>query len=135
MNQFDRLTRAQKAAAILVAMGKQSAGRLLKFFKQEELKGLVEAARTLKTIPQSELEKIVGEFEDSALLTTFGRGGLGIFPAPLILAEQIAAQYDAELLGPMDGVSEQIHAISNERRIRHPAVELLCREAGRTQGV
>ncbi|MCE1241372.1 MAG: LysR family transcriptional regulator [Azonexaceae bacterium] len=79
--------------------------------------------------------KIVGEFEDSALLTTFGRGGLGIFPAPLILAEQIAAQYDAELLGPMDGVSEQIHAISNERRIRHPAVELLCREAGRTQGV
>ena len=24
--------------------------------------------------------KIVGEFEDSALLTTFGRGGLGIFP-------------------------------------------------------
>ena len=63
MNKFDRLTRAQKAAAILVAMGKQSAGRLLKFFKQEELKGLVEAARTLKTIPQSELEKIVGEFE------------------------------------------------------------------------
>lgn len=63
MNQFDRLTRAQKAAAILVAMGKQSAGRLLKFFKQEELKALVEAARTLKTIPQSELEKIVGEFE------------------------------------------------------------------------
>lgn len=64
MNKFDRLTRAQKAAAILVAMGKQSASRLLKFFKQEELKGLVEAARTLKTIPQSELEKIVGEFEN-----------------------------------------------------------------------
>ncbi|RVA76032.1 flagellar motor switch protein FliG, partial [Mesorhizobium sp. M7A.F.Ca.CA.001.11.2.1] len=32
------LTRAQKAAAILVAMGKPSASRLLKFFKQEELK-------------------------------------------------------------------------------------------------
>lgn len=63
MSKFDRLTRAQKGAAILVAMGKQSAGRLLKFFKQEELKALVEAARTLKTIPQSELEKIVGEFE------------------------------------------------------------------------
>jgi flagellar motor switch protein FliG len=57
------LTRPQKAAAILVAMGKQSAGRLLKFFKQEELKALIEAARTLKTIPQSELERIVAEFE------------------------------------------------------------------------
>src|SRR5690606_583680 len=58
------LTRPQKAAAILVAMGKPSAGRLLKFFKPEELKALMEAARSLKTIPQSELEKIVAEFED-----------------------------------------------------------------------
>lgn len=58
------LTRSQKAAAILVAMGKPSAGKLLKFFKPEELKSLMEAARSLKTIPQSELEKIVAEFED-----------------------------------------------------------------------
>lgn len=70
--------------------------------------------------------KIVGEFEDSALLNTFGRGGLGLFPAPLALAEQIAGQLEARPLGAMDGVSEQIYAISNERRIRHPAVEVLC---------
>lgn len=57
------LTRPQKAAAILVAMGKPSASRLLKFFKQEELRALVDAARLLRTIPQSELEKIVAEFE------------------------------------------------------------------------
>lgn len=70
--------------------------------------------------------KIVGEFEDSALLNTFGRGGLGIFPAPLVLAEQIESQLNARVLGPMTGVSEQIYAISNERRIRHPAIEVLC---------
>ena len=70
--------------------------------------------------------KIVGEFEDSALLNTFGRGGLGIFPAPLALAGQIESQLDARVLGPMTGVSEQIYAISNERRIRHPAIEVLC---------
>jgi len=57
------LTRAQKAAAILVAMGKPSASRLLKFFKQEELKALIEGARLLQTIPQSDLERIVAEFE------------------------------------------------------------------------
>ncbi|MGB3387241.1 MAG: flagellar motor switch protein FliG [Pseudaminobacter sp.] len=57
------LTRAQKAAAILVAMGKPSASKLLKFFKQEELKALIEGARLLRTIPQSDLEKIVAEFE------------------------------------------------------------------------
>jgi flagellar motor switch protein FliG len=57
------LTQSQKAAAILVAMGKPAAGQLLKFFKQEELKALLEAARKLRTIPQNELEKIVAEFE------------------------------------------------------------------------
>jgi flagellar motor switch protein FliG len=63
MSQLPTLSRAQKAAAILVAMGKPSAGKLLKFFKQEELRGLIEAARSLKTIPQSELDRIVSEFE------------------------------------------------------------------------
>ncbi len=57
------LTRAQKAAAILVALGKPAAGRLLKFFKQEELRFLMEGARGLRAIPQVELEKIVAEFE------------------------------------------------------------------------
>ena len=64
MNEEPELTSAQKAAAILVAIGKPAAGRLLKFFKQEELKTLIEGARKLKTIPQSELERIVAEFED-----------------------------------------------------------------------
>ena len=57
------MTRAQKAAAILVAMGKPSASKLLKFFKQDELKALVEGARLLRTISQADLEKIVAEFE------------------------------------------------------------------------
>lgn len=70
--------------------------------------------------------KVVGEFEDSALLNTFGRGGLGIFPAPLVLADQIEASFNARPLGAMEAVSEQIYAISNERRIRHPAIEVLC---------
>ena len=56
-----------------------------------------------------------------------GRGGLGIFPAPLVLSEQLASEYDAQLLGDMTGVAEQIHAISTERKIRHPAIEALCR--------
>lgn len=64
MSLDGKLTKAQKAAAILVAMGKPSAGRLLRFFKHEELKALIEAARQLRTIPQSELENIVAEFED-----------------------------------------------------------------------
>ena len=63
MTTLMTLTRPQKAAAILVAMGKPSASRLLKFFKQEELKALIEGARLLRTIPQGDLERIVAEFE------------------------------------------------------------------------
>ena len=79
--------------------------------------------------------RVVGEFEDSALLTTFGRGGLGIFPAPLALTEQLATEYNARLVGELDGVSEHIYAISNERRIRHPAVEVLCASAPQVGGI
>ncbi len=63
MSKAATMTRTQKAAAILVAMGKPSASRLLKFFKQEELKALIEGARLLSTIDQGDLEKIVAEFE------------------------------------------------------------------------
>jgi flagellar motor switch protein FliG len=63
-SQASKFDSSQKAAAILVAMGKPAASRLLKFFKQEELKALLEAARKLRTIPQHELELIVSEFED-----------------------------------------------------------------------
>jgi flagellar motor switch protein FliG len=63
LSQLPSLSRPQKAAAILVAMGKPAAGRLLRFFKQEELRMLIEGARSLRTIPQGELERIVAEFE------------------------------------------------------------------------
>lgn len=68
---------------------------------------------------------VVGEFEDSALLTTFGRAGLGLFPAPSVLGEDIAAQLGAEPVGLLADVRERYYAISNERRIRHPAVEAI----------
>jgi len=71
--------------------------------------------------------EIVGEFEDNALLNTFGRSGLGLFPAPSELADEVAAQFGAELVGEAAGVREQYYAISSERRIRHPAVEAICR--------
>ena len=57
------LTKPQRAAAVLVAMGKSRASQLLKFFKSEELRIMIDAAHTLKTIPQPDLEELVKEFE------------------------------------------------------------------------
>lgn len=71
---------------------------------------------------------IVGEFEDSALLMTFGRNGLGIFPAPLALAEDIKEQFNAQLIGKLTDVNEYYYAVLADLKIRHPAVEMILSE-------
>lgn len=71
--------------------------------------------------------RVVGEFEDNALLNAFGRTGLGLFPAASGLADEVAQQLQAERLGELSGVRDQFYAISNERRIRHPGVEAILR--------
>ncbi|MBC7453715.1 MAG: transcriptional activator NhaR [Massilia sp.] len=68
---------------------------------------------------------IVGEFEDNALLNTFGRRALGLFFATAALAADITEQFGAVLIGPVPQVREQFYAISNERKIKHPAVEAI----------
>jgi LysR family transcriptional activator of nhaA len=72
---------------------------------------------------------VVGEFEDNALLNTFGRRGLGLFFAPAALAGDIAEQFGAVLVGRVPQVREQFYAISNERKIQHPAVEAILSAA------
>lgn len=57
------LSKSQRAAAVLVAMGKPRASAILKFFKSDELRAMIDAAHTLQTIPQPDLEELVQEFE------------------------------------------------------------------------
>jgi LysR family transcriptional activator of nhaA len=68
---------------------------------------------------------LIGEFDDNALLHTFGRAGRGLFPAPSVLAADVLEQFGAVPVGPMAEVTEQIYAISNERKIKHPAIEAI----------
>lgn len=75
--------------------------------------------------------QIVGEFEDSALMDTFGRQGMGLFPALSMLEAEIADQLGAQRVGELEGVLEQVFAISGERRIRHPGVEAMLSAAAR----
>jgi len=37
--------------------------------------------------------RVVGEFEDSALLVTFGAAGMGVFPAPELIHDKLSARY------------------------------------------
>ena len=66
--------------------------------------------------------RIVGEFDDGALLKAFGRAGAGIFAAPSAIAEQVRRQYGVVAIGRTGAVTEAFYAISVERRLTHPAV-------------
>jgi len=75
---------------------------------------------------------IVGEFEDSALLKSFGQAGEGFFAVPTVVEEEVARQYRVQAIARTEEVTESFYAISVERRVRHPAVVAIC-EAARTQ--
>jgi LysR family transcriptional regulator, transcriptional activator of nhaA len=73
--------------------------------------------------------RIVGEFDDSALLMAFGQAGAGFFVAPTALESLIARQYEVEIVGRIDEVREQIYAITTERKLTHPIVAAICQIA------
>jgi LysR family transcriptional activator of nhaA len=73
--------------------------------------------------------RIVGEFEDSALLKTFGASGMGIFPGADWVHDDLLAHYAVERLGPCDGVTEHFFAIGTEKKVQHPLVQSLLQPA------
>ncbi len=75
--------------------------------------------------------RIVGEFDDSALMKAFGGGGTGVFPAPSVIADEVVRQYKVRDLGGTEAVQEHYYAISAERRLRHPAVVAISETARR----
>lgn len=66
--------------------------------------------------------RIVGEFEDSALMWTFGQAGAGVFAGPTAIEEEIRRQYGVRDIGRVPTIRERFYAISVERKIRHPAL-------------
>ena len=66
--------------------------------------------------------RIVGEFDDGGLMKTFGASGVGAFPAPLTVRDEIERLYGVELVGVLEGVTERYYAISTERRATDPQV-------------
>lgn len=72
--------------------------------------------------------KIVGEFEDSALLKTFGASGMGVFPAAAMVDDELTSHYAVHQLGPCEGVLEQFFAIGTEKKVQHPLVQRLLNQ-------
>jgi len=73
--------------------------------------------------------RIVAELDDSALLTTFGQAGAGLFVAPTVLEKEVTRQFGVTPVGRLDAVRERYFAISVERRLKHPAVVAISEAA------
>ena len=69
--------------------------------------------------------RVAGEFEDSALLKTFGASGMGVFPAAEWVHDDLVARYGVVRIGRCEGVVEHFFAIGTEKKVQHPLVQRL----------
>ena len=73
----------------------------------------------------------VGEFDDLALMSAFGRAGTGIFPGPTAIEREIESEYNVRVIGRLPEVRERYYAISAERKIKNPIVSAITSAARR----
>ncbi|EXI65157.1 MAG: Na(+)/H(+) antiporter regulatory protein [Candidatus Accumulibacter adjunctus] len=73
--------------------------------------------------------RIIGEFDDSALMKAFGEAGAGVFPAPAASVPDVTAHYRVVKLGETEEVRERFFLISAERRLTHPAARAVSENA------
>ncbi len=73
--------------------------------------------------------RIVGEFEDSALLAVFAARGLGVFPVSELGAKDVGLVRGLRLLGECPDLHEEVHAIWSRRGRDHPLVRQIVAAA------
>ncbi|MBV9033216.1 MAG: transcriptional activator NhaR [Acidobacteriaceae bacterium] len=76
--------------------------------------------------------RLVGEFQDSALMKTFGQGGAGLFAAPDAIEKEVRQLYRVTPVGRAESIVKRYYVISIERKLKHPAAVALS-EAAREQ--
>jgi LysR family transcriptional activator of nhaA len=74
--------------------------------------------------------RMVAEFEDSALMTAMAVDGLGFLPIPSLIAKDVLSRYGLNLVGHANQCRQQFYAISLERKLTHPALQELIKNAG-----
>ncbi|HRF74395.1 MAG TPA: transcriptional activator NhaR [Accumulibacter sp.] len=78
---------------------------------------------------QGKRVRIVGEFDDSALMKAFGEAGAGAFPTPAASVPDVTAHYKVVKLGETEEIRERFFLISAERRLTHPAARAVSENA------
>ena len=76
--------------------------------------------------------RVIGEFDDAALMKAFGSEGRGVFMTPSVLETETSAQYGVRVVGRTSELIEEFYAVTIERRISHPCVAAIT-DAARQQ--
>ena len=86
-----------------------------------------------KWFRSTEIEPVVvGDFEDAALAKIVATEDIGITVVPTVIESEAIERYGFVPVGRTTECQIQLYLITAERRIEHPVVALLAREAGRT---
>lgn len=73
--------------------------------------------------------RIVAEFEDLALMKVMAAEGRGFIALPSLAINDAVDHYGFQIIGRADKCRTQLHAITAERRIAHPAVAQITSQA------
>jgi LysR family transcriptional activator of nhaA len=116
------------------ALAKEMPGRF-----PRNLQGAPVLPPTQNTALRRDLEKwfraaqvqpvVVGEFEDAALAKIVATDGIGVTIVPTAVMAEAIERYGFVSLGRTEECQIQLYLITAERRIEHPVVALLAREA------
>lgn len=75
--------------------------------------------------------QVIAEVGDSAMLKSFGQGGLGLFPVPSIAVKQVSLQYQVEEVGQLSDIKERVYVSYAAGRAENPAVQAILNKAKR----
>jgi len=73
--------------------------------------------------------RLVGEFEDSALMEVASSGGLGFTAVHTVVDDAALKHYGLKVIAKVDDCGSDFFAITTERRLKHPAVAAITEHA------
>ncbi len=73
----------------------------------------------------------VGEVDDSALTKALSHLGLGVFPAPASIEDDLVSRFGVRRVGEASLLFERVYAISRVERREHPGITALLKAAAK----
>ena len=73
--------------------------------------------------------RIMGEFQDSALMKLVAREGKGIAPIPSVVEKEVKRELHLERVGVTDQIRERFFLITVEKRLKNPIVKAIVDQA------